>query len=92
MVQAPYGRRADTGDLLSALSCHAHEGGEEAYPYGITDTTLDLRGQKQCRDRADHEYKAAHGKDPCEPYFRKTGCKAAQRSQNRSEKAAAHSG
>lgn len=34
------------GDLLSALSCPAHEGGGGAYPYGITDTTLDLRGPK----------------------------------------------
>ena len=92
MVQAPYGRRADTGDLLSALSCPAHEGGEEAYPYGITDTTLDLRGQKQCRDRADHEYKAADRKDPRQPHPRQTGRESPGGGQDRREKAAAHSG
>ena len=92
MVQAPYGRRADTGDLLSALSCPAHEGGEGAYPYGITDTTLDLRGQKQCRDRADHGREAAHGEDPRQPHSRQAGREAPGGSQDSREEAAAHSG
>ena len=49
-------------------------------------------GQVQRRDCADHGREAAHGEDPRQPHSRQAGREAPGGSQDRREKAAAHSG
>ena len=47
-----------------------------------------LRGQEQCRNRADHGREAAHGENPRQPHPRKAGREVPGGGQNRREKVA----
>ena len=83
---------ADAGGVLPAFPRTQPCSRRGADAHGTANSPSALCGQVQRRDRADHGREAAHGEDPRQPHSRQAGREAPGGSQDRREKAAAHSG
>ena len=83
---------ADAGGVLPTFPRTQPCSRRGADAHGAANSPSALCGQIQRRDCTDHGREAAHGEDPRQPHSRQAGREAPGGSQDRREKAAAHSG